>query len=594
MSISGRVFNRSFPFTAVVTTDGKGGSIIRNFFDFDHRPDLRATVSNLRQNASDSISRLEDLRRNGDSDAGLVLGTIHEYGLFGRRRNDTLARRCYTDCAALGSPHCQASLAFMLRYGLGGRRDRPYAAALTEAAKNSSIWATLHSSFAHHFGLGVPVSCDVGFRELVPLATLVLSNTSLLRRMANQGVVRIPEIGMPQDGFRILEAVHEQLEVRDDDSPMSHFTRGRFHLQSDPPDLDRARFHFERVANQSVSSAYEPLYIIEHLIARDPHNESVGEEYLARAFQQGTPFAIAKMASRYLEDPAVEVRWLGHNMLWEVADSNVEARFLLGMQLIAGNHPFQRNLTAGFEHLRICKRLTHFEVLCRLAMFGYAGFRERDISCDKAFRKLVLFVELSFLFDDAIRAFRAVLARDLEYALRHYQRLADMGSEAAAWNAERLCRELGIDGKDWFKLQVKMRFEKALGRLAQKQMEQGDVEVAQENLKIAAAKDPAAAFLLAWLLRKQAFNESQKYFRDAIRLRRHARAAVNAANAAIVAETLPLAIADLINKKQKTERVEFVMAALAPWSDHMLVLFGFVLLYFAIGCRLRILILPKE
>lgn len=57
----------------------------------------------------------------------------------------------------------------------------------------------------------------------------------------------------------------------------------------------------------------------------------------------------------------------------------------------------------------------------------------------------MLFLELSFLFDDARIASKAVGKRDLKYVLRMHERLADLGSEAAGWNAERLSLELGVN-----------------------------------------------------------------------------------------------------------------------------------------------------
>jgi hypothetical protein len=90
----------------------------------------------------------------------------------------------------------------------------------------------------------------------------------------------------------------------------------------------------------------------------------------------------------------------------------------------------------------------------------------------------------------------AVAVRDLQYALRLYQRLSS---------------ELGINGSDWFDLQMKMDFEKAEDRI-----EKGQVETALKTLT-------KAAFLLAWSQRKAAWIEAQKYFEQAVSLQRSAR-----------------------------------------------------------------------
>jgi hypothetical protein len=54
--------------------------------------------------------------------------------------------------------------------------------------------------------------------------------------------------------------------------------------------------------------------------------------------------------------------------------------------------------------------------------------------------------------------------------------MADMGSEAAVCNAEWLSGYLERDSSDWFDIQVRMNYANALRRLAETQIEQGDIE----------------------------------------------------------------------------------------------------------------------
>jgi hypothetical protein len=197
----------------------------------------------------------------------------------------------------------------------------------------------------------------------------------------------------------------------------------------------------------------------------------------------------------------------------------------------------------------------------------------------------MLFLERSFLFDDALAAWRAVTNRDLPFALRIYQRLADMGSDAAAWNAERIATALGADGGDWFKLQVAMHFEDAIGRLGEQKIRSGDVGSGRAMLVAAAEKESAAAFLLGW--ESETVTEAQKWFEKAVALNRAARLPVALAKAWMIIRKLPRTSVDWITQR-RSDDVKFVRgAAMAAWRQLVIVAL-MALLWFLIRNRLNI------
>lgn len=130
----------------------------------------------------------------------------------------------------------------------------------------------------------------------------------------------------------------------------------------------------------------------------------------------------------------------------------------------------------------------------------------------RSLKDLFLFCELSFLFDSAYQAWKAIQHKDYEFALRIYQHLADQGSEAAMWNSERLSEDLRRNSTDWFMLQVAMGFYTALYSLGEKKYQKGEIESAKKLWKEVAYKEPHAAFRYAWVCRNN-FSESLKYLK---------------------------------------------------------------------------------
>jgi tetratricopeptide (TPR) repeat protein len=176
---------------------------------------------------------------------------------------------------------------------------------------------------------------------------------------------------------------------------------------------------------------------------------------------------------------------------------------------------------------------------------------------------------------------------DYEYALRIYQRLADMGSEAAAWNAERLSTEMGLNASDWFDLQVQMNFGVALHRLAEKQIEKGDVKLALKTLSRAAKKEPGAAFSLGWSHRKTSLLKTRKYMDRSVSMKAKARLPVTLAWLWIFLERLPIAIMDYF-RHQESDSLRFVSDVLRSWHGLGIFALWLIGLYILIAIRVRI------
>jgi TPR repeat protein len=513
------------------------------------------------------------------------MGTIHEFGLFKQPFNDTLARSFYATGAQSGFPECQAALAFYYRYGIAGPRSEARAAILTATSKKSSIWSTLHSSNAAHFAIDQPESCHQSYRDLFPLATIVLSNTSVLRHFHNNGVTRLPKFDMPVDRSA---SVAELDEIQGESgSAASHLEIGRRFLSAIPPNFPAAITHFQEAADSGQPVGLFYIYLIS--LARDGANPDV--PLLVRAAQAGSWDAqVEVMRLRLAGDRDSEAQT---NLEAAVSKNHAAAMYIVAEELLNGEPPFRKNVERAIQLLRGARAQGHHPALFQLARLGYTHPGKMGSSCDDSVRELLLFLELSFLFDDAPRAWRAATIGDLRYARRLYERLADMGSEAAAWNAERLARETGVNGTDWFGLQIKMKLRAALGRLGEEQVGKGQIEEGMRNLREAAKTDPAAAFALAWRIRKDDPAAADRHF-EWIKTRPGAPSfAVNLAIAVAVVEHLPGAARDWCRGRE-TENLEFVCKYLKSCRVVAVMAAEVVGLYWLLGVRVRATISEEE
>jgi TPR repeat protein len=559
-------------------------TFMSNFFEFSHlNPDdhstrvIRAQLSGIIANGT-TAGCLEALEALGSGAAFYLLGTIHELGLFCEAQNDTAARRFYERGAALGSTECSANLAFFLRYGIGGERDPHRALVLTESSKQHSVWAVLHSSFAQHFGVAVPASCDAAFSELHALAQLVLAHSSLLRRLGNLGVSRLNPGRLPADDTFYEKSVKECRRVEAASRPDALPRLCAWYIEHGK--LDKARQCAQKAVDANVSDGFWLLYAIDPSAISDPIH------FLLNASALGSCDAMSEVASIYLKNNDQGHRGTGGRMLsLAIGLGCPHAKYLTGMELLAGEFPFQENREVAAILLRDAREQRHHPVLFQLATLGYNRVPPFELSCDAAIHELMLYAELSFLFDDARSAFRAVQKRDLEFALRVYGRLADMGSEAAAWNAEVLCKKLGLNGSDWFNLQLVMQFSKALHVDGTQKLRQGNFDEGIQSLRKGASSDISVHFALAWELRKTAWDESLKRFEEMTKIP-DLKILAQGALALAIAEKIPKALADWWNGRESSER-DAVAKALASISKLCCVIVFLLTLYVLVGVRVR-------
>ena len=540
-------FERRFPFVPIVLFSERYTKKIRNYFDLVHLPRsspatdrIRGCVRSLKAgvNTSRQMNELQILVDAGNGDACFIMGTIFEYGLFGQEMNDTRAREYFVAGSKRGHSECQASLAFFMRYGLGGSQDIPQSVVLTAAASETSIRARLHSSFAHHFGYHVEKSCHLGYRELEELSGIVASNTSFRRAMGNRGVTRLPAVRLPSAVSNNDETSIELQEIKaKSGGPREKLGTALMLLRQVPPLYDRAVPYLKSAMEElPEAAAIYALLLLNHEISSGAEDQELEAYNMLQGALPRSTTAQTEIGKMLLRSTG-ESKLKGMSLLGHACNSgSMDACHEIVLGLLKGKDPFEKNVTQATDVLRHVAKTSHFEAIRTTARMIHSGVLQG--TCHDALSHIQLYLELSFLFDDAQHAWAAVTERDIPYALRIYQHLADMGSEAAAWNSERLAQHSGLNSTIWFDLQV-MHQETALYRLAKQLDSSKDGETIDELLKQAMKVEPAAAFDLAWRQRWTDLDKALTYFQNAVALRRTSALPVALAKFLMFLESIP-------------------------------------------------------
>jgi TPR repeat protein len=378
--------------------------------------------------------------------------------------------------------------------------------------------------------------------------------------------------------------------LADGGNSRSHMDLGALHLLRVPPDLDQARIEYQKAADAGIAEAFLALYFFEQQLSEDRNVlTGKGRDLLHHAVSHGIADASSEVGRLLLLNEDPDQRERGKHFLEQsVKQGSAQGMYLLGLELLKGGSPFERNIARAKNHFEVSRNRAHLGALLQLALLSYQKVINTDWSCDQCLRLLRQYTELSFLFSDARVAFAAVVERDIRYALRLYQRLADMGSEGAAWNAEQLCRELKIDPSAWLRLQVKMRSDAALNRLGETQLAKGKVGFGLDTLRKAAESDGGAAFRLGWSIRDQGAADARAYFRRAIRLNPKAWMPAALARLWMFIERLPRAGAECARGKMG-ENGQYIAAELAEARRQMAAVGILLLLYWLIALRLRLM-----
>lgn len=584
---------RRFPFVPVVLETETRQKIIRDYFDLAHLPltspstdRIRTCVRGLKagNHVVEQMNELQILATAGNPDACFIVGTIFEYGLFGQDMNDTKAREYYEIGSKRGHPESQASLAFFMRFGFGGPEDIPQSVVLTAAAAKKSIRALLHSSFAHHFGYHVEKSCHTGYKELEMLSDIVSDNTSLWRKMRNPGVARLSDYGLPTGKMTDTESYIELQEMNaKSGGPMAKLDAALFFLRQAPPMYDRAVPLLKEIMKEVPEAATTyALLLLNHEISSGAENQELeGYNILNGALARSKTAATA-VGKMLLLNPELETRLKGKHLLERACRAgSTDACYEIALRLFKGEAPFEKNISDALQMIRAVAQTTHFNVIKTTAWMMRHGYLQG--SCDDALRRMLLYLELSFLFDDSRHAWSAINGGDLSYALRIYQHLADMGSEAAAWNAERLSQYMGINSTQWFDLQVVMKFERALYRLAKQLDSTNDSDTIDSLLQVAMRKDPGAKYDWAWRKRWSNLDDTFRYFRAIERMKRGGALPTALAKVGMFLESIP----DAIMNRHTIKTRYFWGCLKRNVNILLLVLFSFCL-YKLIGLRLKV------
>jgi TPR repeat protein len=379
----------------------------------------------------------------------------------------------------------------------------------------------------------------------------------------------------------------------------SHIMLGMRYLEEYPPNIEKAKQHFRRAGEEGIGDGWLLLFFIEDREAAADDNVPKLLEYLRRAINAGNAHARAELGRLHLDARDRQTREIGWELVNQsIEKGSIEGMYLLALELVRGIPPAWKNITQALQLFEFCRAHGHHASLYQLAVLHFRKIAPDRWFCDQSLRVLLQFLELSFLFDDSVVAWEAAAAGDLLYALRLYERLADMGSENAAWNAERLSSELGLNSSVWFDLQIKMESAGAIERSAEGRTQKagGRTQTTENSspgmdgihaLEAAARISPRAAFTLGWQKRRTAWREAEGLFAQAVALSGHAAFPVALARAWCFAEKALPALIDWCAGRE-TDDSRFVAGVLRAASRGFAAIFLLIALYVVIGVRVGI------
>ncbi|OHS97966.1 hypothetical protein TRFO_09101 [Tritrichomonas foetus] len=650
-------FTRELPFVPIFYTHPETNhQLIYDFFDFRHLNNSLSSTKTLKKcmeifhnvelNSIDSSKCMKDLEslaekeKNGDS--YFLLGTIHEYGLFLNKMNDTLARHFYKCGSRIGHYECQSSYAFFLRYGFGGKENQSKANALTKAArKNESITSILQmSSDLFYTNINSSTACHNSYRLLEPLARIVLNNLSYFRKSSFKEITRLSAKSLPKDKsdeeIIFQNIIKKKAEER---TPENFISLANFYLRDRKPNILQAISILEEAINRKIPNAKSLLAILYLEGIFVEKNEELGEKLLVEAYTDSEPVAMTEVWATYLlqndrnhnhdyyKDTSFyalsllnkrnsnqqqneqkneknnnnnnEINFfdLNHHKQIEIAVNGLNqiikhgdpsSLYYCGLLLTEGSASLKKNHLYAMIYFQKALSLQNLPVIFTRAALSYRNVVYKDHNCENSWKDLHLFCELSFLFDDSKLAYKAIYHHDLEYALRIYQRLADLGSETSAWNAEVLCEHLKLNSSIWIYLQVKKQNENATRRLVEKQKKEGKIDYAINTMKNIAKLTPKDTFSYAMLIRKKNFTECLISLNHSKQMVNGSELAVTLTLGYLFIENLPQTLLSILTFNFKNSDVDQFIFEYLHMIVHIFIIFiTLLLIYVILGMRLQ-------
>jgi len=498
--------SRKPPFIPVFINGGKN---IANYFDFEHF-NGKMSGKNFFRNCSIAMrlgsdeqnltQRLHYISMADDGDALFLLGVIHEFGLMNFKMNDTLSRTYYERGSTVGHSECMSRLSLFLAHGFGGERDIPRSIKLSElASKKGSVSAMLHLSFLYRFGDGVNTSTTNAYNLLETIGTAVLSNITYQRLIMNSGVTRIFKDKFPSNMSKRVDSIREFDKIRAQNGDIQSSIKQGIEKFYDN-DIDESVRLLMIGAESNVGLAYGILGNIYYYGIGKPKDELLGLSYYMKGLDLGDMVSIVEVALITLTKESNMQEKLQAKTLLEMAakEGNSRAIHYLGLFKLKGIIPYSVNISEAYQLFRIAKKKTYLPSIYYQAVMNQKGLGPKSSSM-KALKKFMLFLELSFMFDDSANAWNSIADDQIEYGLRLYQGLAFLGSEASMWNSEMLCNKYGYNSSDWFNMQLKMGFHTALLKLAEQKEKEGKTEEAKNIYLKTSEKESKSSFALAWM-----------------------------------------------------------------------------------------------
>ncbi|KAH0793128.1 sel1 repeat family protein [Histomonas meleagridis] len=499
--------------------------------------------------------------------------------------NDTIAREYYEKGSELGNPEAQANLAFFLRYGIGGDKDLERASELDSSASPIVPWSKLSKASSYLYSTS-QMSCDTSFNILKQVADSLSEGMTFFDKYRNTGVQRFPDQGSPNDRFTLKESLLEftKSNAKRGD-PISILKLGLLYIQD--RNYKSANKYVTMAANLGVPASYA----IAVLMAMNDLTSTVDQELLSKYIYEGLRAGDTLMAvvtSQLLTNDKNFNDLSKKNFIAAVASGHPEALFLKGIQKLNKAKYNRKKAKEAYELFKRSYRIGNILALYEMAIVMHRYLSD-EISCSESFSTLLRFCENTIIFEDEAIAWNAFVNKDYEYAYRIYQRLSDMGSENATYNAEKIAALMGREDerRELFDKQVKMNSANALTRLGEEVYSAGQVNEALYLWEKASFRYAKSNFLRAMEIRNNDMVKAAELLKETASQNKNAKIPVEIAKVMMFFEALPKTIISISRNDFDNHCVKFVVNTLKENAMNIVFVVLTICLYALVAMRVK-------
>ena len=389
-----------------------------------------------------NLTSLKFLSDQNFSKASHFLGDLFLYGSQNIAQNLTKAIEYYKKGAINGFPDSYQMLSFIYRYGIGMKKPNPLISSLYEtiAADKNSVNAMLSKSYSHAFRRNIPFSNNKASRYLLKIAESLCK----MNEMENQHKTFRAEKIDPNDFSKNFYSRMKKIKYDEYKYNIIKEKALRSQNVNDLINLGEVKYcglygsDIDYVYAREIFESHKDNGISLYYLAQMYHyghgvNKSIekAKKYYKRSIKKGEFRSYTKLGLIKIDEKdydAAAFYFIKASNL-----GNIYAQYNFAKLLLDGTRKIKKNPNDSYFILNVIKE--------KLLLAKYAvSLLLLDGRCSKYNEKKAITMLLEIIQDgpwikNAILAEDLFLSREYNRALIIWMQLADIGIEAAAFNA---------------------------------------------------------------------------------------------------------------------------------------------------------------